>query len=65
MVDVAQAKGIRNMVGLQARANPGILYALNALAELKEWLVTPTSRVLPDHSLDEGAIRRRRAASDS
>ena len=27
MADVAQAKGVRNMVGLQARANPGILYA--------------------------------------
>ena len=27
MADVAQAKGGRNMVGLQARANPGILYA--------------------------------------
>ena len=27
MADLAQAKGVRNMVGLQARANPGILYA--------------------------------------
>ena len=27
MADVAQSKGVRNMVGLQARANPGILYA--------------------------------------
>ena len=27
MANVAQAKGVRNMVGLQARANPGILYA--------------------------------------
>ena len=27
MADLAQAKGLRNMVGLQARANPGILYA--------------------------------------
>lgn len=27
MADLAQAKGVRNMVGLQARAAPGILYA--------------------------------------
>ena len=27
MADLAQVKGVRNMVGLQARANPGILYA--------------------------------------
>ena len=27
MADVAQAKGVRNMVGLQARVNPGIMYA--------------------------------------
>ena len=27
MADVAQAKGVRNMVGLQSRANPAILYA--------------------------------------
>ena len=26
MADLAQAKGVRNMVGLQARVNPGILY---------------------------------------
>jgi len=26
MADLAQAKGVRNMVGLQARANPGILF---------------------------------------
>ena len=27
MADLAQAKGVRNMIGLQARANPSILYA--------------------------------------
>ena len=27
MADLAQAKGVRNMVGLQSRANPSILYA--------------------------------------
>ena len=27
MADLANAKGVRNMVGLQSRANPGILYA--------------------------------------
>ena len=27
MADLAQAKGVRNMVGLQSRANPAILYA--------------------------------------
>ncbi len=32
MAAVAQAKGVRNMVGLQARANPGILYAKDLVA---------------------------------
>ena len=34
MADLAQSKGLRNMVGLQSRANPAILYAKDLVAVL-------------------------------
>ena len=33
MADLARAKGVRNMVGLQARANPALLYLRDLVAE--------------------------------